>query len=252
MDLGMKDKVAFVTGGESGIGRACAVMFAEEGASVVIAGIGEALGKETVELITAAGGNCIFVKADVRSPSELKAAVATAVEKFGRLDYAVNSAGVEVMKPFLEMTEEDWDWTNDINIKGVWSSMQVEIAAMLKTGGGAIVNISSIAGLLGFPKLAPYAASKAGVIGITKNASVEFAEQGVRVNVICPGTINTPIFQAGMTEDRANTELAASMNPMKRVGTPEELAYAAITLCSEKAGYITGITLAVDGGWSQH
>ncbi|MEV0550660.1 glucose 1-dehydrogenase [Nocardia salmonicida] len=252
MDLGMKDKVALITGGESGIGRAAAIMFAEEGANVVIAGIGETLGKETVDLVTAVGGKAVFVKTDVRIVEELEAAVAAAVDNFGRLDYAVNSAGVEIMKPFLEMSVQDWDFVADTNLKGVWSSMRAEIPAMLKSGGGAIVNISSLAGLSGFPKLAPYVASKAGVLGLTKTVSMEFAGQGVRVNSVCPGTIDTPIFQKGMQEDRENTELAASMNPMGRVGTAEEVAYAVLTLCSEKAGYITGITVSVDGGWSQH
>lgn len=252
MDLGMKDKVALITGGESGIGRAAAVMFAEEGAHVVVAGIGETLGKETVELVSAAGGTAVFVKTDVRNADELDAAVAAATDTFGRLDYAVNSAGVEVMKPFLDMSVEDWDFVTSTNLKGVWSSMRAEIPAMLKSGGGAIVNISSLAGLSGFPKLAPYVASKAGVLGLTKTASMEFAGQGIRVNSVCPGTIDTPIFRKGMQEDRENTELAASMNPMGRVGTAEELAYTVLVLCSDKAGYITGITVAVDGGWSQH
>lgn len=252
MDLGMNNKVAFVTGGESGIGRACAVMFAEESASVVVAGIDETSGKEAVDLITSAGGKATFVKADVRDPEELDAAITKAVDTYGRLDYAVNSAGVEIMKPFLDMTESDWDFVTDTNVKGVWRSMRAEIAAMLPTGGGAVVNISSIAGLIGFPHLAPYVASKGGVIGLTRSAALEFAERGVRVNCVCPGTIDTPMFRAGLVEDKENTELAASYNPMKRVGTSEELAYAVVMLCSEKAGYMTGITVAVDGGWSQH
>ena len=178
--------------------------------------------------------------------------VATTVATYGQLDYAVNSAGVEVMKPFLEMTNDDWDFVNETNLKGVWKSMQHEIAAMLPTGGGAVVNISSIAGLIGFPHLAPYVASKGGVIGLTRSAALEFAEQGVRVNCVCPGTIDTPMYRGGLVEDREATELATSLNPMKRVGTAEELAFAVVMLCSEKAGYMTGITVAVDGGWSQH
>lgn len=252
MDLGMHEKVALITGGVSGIGRATAQLFAQEGAKVVVAGIDDAQGKETVELIQQSGGECTFVHADVRSSDEVEQMVATTVATYGQLDYAVNSAGVEVMKPFLEMTNDDWDFVNETNLKGVWKSMQHEIAAMLPTGGGAVVNISSIAGLIGFPHLAPYVASKGGVIGLTRSAALEFAEQGVRVNCVCPGTIDTPMYRGGLVEDREATELATSLNPMKRVGTAEELAFAVVMLCSEKAGYMTGITVAVDGGWSQH
>ncbi len=205
--------------------------------------IHETLGKETVELIAATGGNALFTKADVRDSDELDAAIAAAVDTFGRLGYAVNSAGVEVLEPFMVMTETDWDFVTDTNVKGVWRSMRSEIAVMLPAGGGAVVNISSIAGLIGYPSLATYVAAKSGGVGLTRSAALEFAGQGVRVNCVCPGNIDIPMYRGGLEENREATELGSSMTPLKRIGTPEELAYAVVITGAGRA-FRAGLDLA--------
>jgi len=252
MDFGLKDKVALVTGGNSGIGRAIAVAFAEAGAKVVIAARGIESGEETVRLISDRGGECIFVRTDVSKAAEVESLFGRIAERYGRLDCAVNNAAVEGQKGFVDWSEAEWDETVDINLKGVWLCMKHEIPLMLEKSGGAIVNISSVAGLIGFPLHAPYVAAKHGVMGLTKTASVEFAKQGIRVNTVCPGTILTPMLEQGFANNRANADIAIAMTPMGRVGQPEELAAAAVWLCSSQASYVTGATLGVDGGWSQH
>lgn len=251
MDFGLKDKVALVTGGNSGIGRAIAVAFAEAGARVVIAARGIESGEETVRLISDLGGECSFVRTDVSKAAEVGSLLGRIAERHGRLDCAVNNAAVEGQKGFVDWSEAEWDETVDINLKGVWLCMKHEVPLMLEQGGGAIVNISSVAGLIGFPLHAPYVAAKHGVMGLTKTASLEFASQGIRVNTVCPGTILTPMLE-GFANNRANADIAVAMTPMGRVGRPEELAAAAVWLCSAQASYVTGATLSVDGGWSQH
>ncbi len=252
MDFGLKDKVALVTGGNSGIGRAIAVAFAEAGARVVIAARGIESGEETVRLISDLGGECSFVRTDVSKAAEVGSLLGRIAERHGRLDCAVNNAAVEGQKGFVDWSEAEWDETVDINLKGVWLCMKHEVPLMLEQGGGAIVNISSVAGLIGFPLHAPYVAAKHGVMGLTKTASLEFASQGIRVNTVCPGTILTPMLEQGFANNRANADIAVAMTPMGRVGRPEELAAAAVWLCSAQASYVTGATLSVDGGWSQH
>ncbi len=252
MELGLKNKVAVVTGGNSGIGRATALAFAREGAKVVVAARNEQKGVETIEAIRAQGGEAVFVQVDVSRSADVERMVATAVDRFGGLDCAVNNAAIEGQKGFLDWTEAEWDETVDINLKGVWLCMQREITAMLTRGGGTIVNISSVAGLIGFPMHAPYVAAKHGVLGLTKTASLEFASRGVRVNTVCPGTILTPMLEQGFANNPENAQLAVNMTPMGRLGRPEELAAAAVWLCSAQASFVTGVTLSVDGGWSQH
>jgi NAD(P)-dependent dehydrogenase (short-subunit alcohol dehydrogenase family) len=252
MEFALRGKVALVTGGNSGIGRSVAIAFARAGAKVVIAARGVEKGEETVALIRNEGGECRFVRTDVSKRAEVEALADRIVDTFGRLDCAVNNAAIEGQKPFLDWTEDEWDATIDTNLKGVWLCMRSEIPQMLKVGGGAIVNISSVAGLIGFPLHAPYVAAKHGVHGLTKTAAVEFARQGIRVNTICPGTIQTPMLDQGFANNPENAQMAVNLTPMGRVGQPAELAAAAVWLCSAQASFITGVTLSVDGGWSQH
>jgi NAD(P)-dependent dehydrogenase (short-subunit alcohol dehydrogenase family) len=253
MDLGLDGKVVLVTGGNAGIGRAIASGFAKESAKVVIAGRNQASGDETVAAIKRQGGNAIFVKADVSIARDVEALTTKVSDTYGRLDCAVNNAGIEVaQKGFLEWTEEEWTQTININLKGVWLCMKNEIPHMLKVGGGAIVNISSVAGLVGFPALGPYVASKHGVMGLTKSASVEFASQGVRVNTVCPGTIVTPMQLKAFEARPDLKEKVMSLTPIGRGGQVEECVGAVLWLCSSQASFTTGITVSVDGGWSQH
>ncbi|MDB5970125.1 MAG: family oxidoreductase [Hydrocarboniphaga sp.] len=252
MNLGLSNKVVLVTGGSTGIGRAIAIAFAEAGAKLVIAARNADKGNEVARFIGQAGGECLYVKTDVSKSADVSELLRKTIDRYGRLDCAINNAAVEGQKGFLDWTEAEWDEMVDINLKGVWLCMKNEITAMLEQGGGAIVNISSVAGLIGFPLHAPYVAAKHGVMGLTKAASVEFAKQGIRVNTICPGTILTPMLEQGFANNRANAELATAMTPMGRLGQPHELAAAALWLCSGQSSFVTGATLSVDGGWSQH
>ncbi len=242
-------KVALVTGASSGIGRATALAFAREGARVCVADVNEEGGRQTVKLIEKEGGTAFFVKCDVSKASDVKATVDAVVKKFGRLDFAFNNAGVEG-KPALtaDCSEENWGKTLDVNLKGVWLCMKNEIPVMVKQGGGVIVNVSSVAGLVGFPGMPAYVASKHGILGLTKTAALEYAKANVRVNAVCPGAIRTPMlerFTAGNPE--AEKQITATI-PMARVGKPEEIAGAVLWLCSQKASYVTGHALVVDGG----
>src|SRR6266852_6409892 len=240
------NRVALVTGATSGIGRATAVAFAREGAKVVVSGRRETEGNQTVALIRKAGGDATFVKADVA------ALVAKTLSTYGRLDAAFNNAGVEGRPgPIHEQTVENYHHTMNANVLGVVLSLKHEIAAMLKHGGGAIVNNSSVAGLIGFPGVAIYAASKHAVLGLTKSTALEYATQGIRINAVSPGGIETPMFDrfTGGAGTEAHAQIAA-MHPIGRAGQPEEIAEAVLWLCSDKASFVTGQSLAVDGGWT--
>jgi len=243
-------KVGIVTGGTSGIGRDAAILFAKEGAKVVVAGRREAEGSETLDLVRKAGGDGLFVKTDVSKAAEVRALVDKTVEKFARLDFAFNNAGIEgKWIPIAEQSEEDWDQTIDINLKGVWLCMKYEIQQMLKQGkGGAIVNMSSIAGLMGSAGAATYCASKHGVMGLTKSGALETARNGIRINAICPAVIETPMGERvfGAPEMR---KYATSLHPLGRFGTPVEVAEAVVWMCSEHASFMTGQWIVLDGGF---
>jgi NAD(P)-dependent dehydrogenase (short-subunit alcohol dehydrogenase family) len=244
-------KVALVTGGTSGIGRAAAVAFAREGAKVVVAGRRAAEGEETIRLVRAQGGEAIFVPTDVAQEAQVKNLVGRTLEKFGRLDIAFNNAGIEqAPTPFLQQTVETYDQVMNINVKGVWLSMKYEIPAMLKSGGGSIVNTSSIAGVIGLAGAEIYIASKHAVIGLTKAAAVEFGKQGIRVNAVLPAAIETDMLDR-FIGDKADMKAGfAALHPIGRVGTADEVADAVIWLSSAKSSFVTGHSLLVDGGFT--
>jgi NAD(P)-dependent dehydrogenase (short-subunit alcohol dehydrogenase family) len=245
-------KVALVTGGASGIGRASAQLFAKEGASVVVSDVALEGGQQTVRLIEEDGGEASFVEADVSKAAQVEALVRRPVEAHGRLDYAFNNAGIEgrMATNTADYPEEDWDRVIGVNLKGVWLCMKHEIAQMLKQGGGSIVNNSSVEGLVGLEGTSAYAASKHGVVGLTKTAALEYAQSGIRVNAVCPGLIRTPMVER-YTEGDAETEAqwAAIFEPVGRMGSAEEVAEAVVWLCSEAASFVTGHAMAVDGGF---
>jgi NAD(P)-dependent dehydrogenase (short-subunit alcohol dehydrogenase family) len=242
-------KVAFVTGAGTGIGRATALAFAREGAGVVVADVSEQGNRETARMIEAAGGRALAVACDVRRAEDVKAALDKAVETFGRLDVAFNNAGVEQpIMPAADLTEEEWDRIVDIDLRGVFLCMKHEIPLMLEQGGGAIVNTSSGAGVKGFAGQAAYCAAKYGIVGLTKAAALDYALQNIRVNAVCPGIIETPMmdrFSGGTPEGR---ERVISQEPVGRMGKPEEIAAAALWLCSDAASFTTGHAMVVDGG----
>jgi NAD(P)-dependent dehydrogenase (short-subunit alcohol dehydrogenase family) len=243
-----KDKTALVTGGSFGIGRAVAIAFATKGAKVIIADWID--GQETVDFIIKAGGEALFIKCDVSNKKDVINLIGKSIETNGQLDYAFNNAGIEgIMAPVHECTEENWDKTIGVNLKGIWLCMKYEIAEMLKRKSGAIVNCASIAGLVGFPGLPAYVASKHGVIGLTKTAALECAKSGIRVNAVCPGAIKTAMIDRITGNKKEAEQQFADMEPIGRLGKPDEVANAVLFLCSDEASFITGHSMAVDGGW---
>jgi NAD(P)-dependent dehydrogenase (short-subunit alcohol dehydrogenase family) len=241
-------KVALITGAGSGIGRATALVFAKEGAKVVVADIVVAGGEETVRMIKDAGGEAIFVKTDVTRAAEVEALVKKTVETYGRLDCAFNNAGIEgEMAPTADCTEENWDRVVNIDLKGVWLCMKYEIPQMLQQGGGAIVNTASVAGLVGFQGIPAYVASKHGVNGLTKTAALEYAKSGIRVNSVCPGVIHTPMIERFFSTNPQVSEAMSALEPVGRLGKPEEIGEAVLWLCSDAASFVTGLPMAVDG-----
>jgi NAD(P)-dependent dehydrogenase (short-subunit alcohol dehydrogenase family) len=242
-------RVAFITGAGSGIGRATALAFAAQGAAVAVSDNSDKGLHETAGLIEDQGGQALPVRCDVGRSDDVAAAVAAAVRQFGRLDFAFNNAGVEQpVAPLHEISDEQWDRIIDINLRGVFYGMKHEIPAMLATGGGAIVNTSSGAGVIGIAGQSAYAASKHAVIGLTKAAALDYAAAGVRVNAVCPGIIETPMmdrFSGGTEEGR---QRVIGQEPVGRMGRPEEIASAVLWLCSDLGAFTVGHALVVDGG----
>lgn len=246
----LEGKVSLVTGGSSGIGRASALAFAREGAKVIVSDVDISGGDETVKMIKNAGGEATFIKTDITKAAEVEALIGKAVETYGRLDCAHNNAGYEgSMGIYIaDYTEEDWDKVITTNLKGTWLCMKYEIPQMLKQGGGAIVNTSSMFGFVAGPGAPAYVASKHGVAGLTRAGALEYAEKGIRVNAICPGPTNTPMLQRAAGADPEG-EKERGTTPLGRIGTPEEQANAAVWLCSDEASFVTGCIMSVDGGY---
>ncbi len=249
MNMTLGGKVALVTGGGSGIGRASALVFAREGAKVVVADVVVEGGEETVTMIRQAGGEAVFVQADVSKATQVETLIRKAVETYDTVHCAHNNAGIAgIMGPTDKCTEENWDMIINTNLKSIWLCMKHEIPEMLKHGAGVIVNTASTAGLVGSPYAPAYAASSHGIVGLTKTAALEYAKTGIRINSVCPGVIRTPMIESHI---RSNPEVEARLIaacPVGRMGTPDEVAEVVVWLCSESASFVTGHAMVVDGG----
>jgi NAD(P)-dependent dehydrogenase (short-subunit alcohol dehydrogenase family) len=243
-------KAALVTGAGAGIGRATALACAREGAKIVVADRVVEGGEKTVSMIKSAGGEATFVPVNVTQAAEVKAMVAAAVSAYGRIDCAHNNAGIEgIFATTADYPEEEWDRVMAVNLKGVWLCMKYEIPQMVQQGGGAIVNTASLAGLVGAKRMPAYVASKHGVAGLTKTAALEYAKSGIRVNAVCPGIIHTSMVDRMFLNRRPDLEdRLAAVEPMGRLGKPEEVAEAVVWLCSDAASFVTGHTMTIDGG----
>jgi len=242
-------KVALVTGGSSGIGRATAVEFGRRGAKVAIADIDEAGAKKTADAIKALGAEVLSIRADVTSSADIQNMINQTVATFGRLDCAHNNAGIDGdFATLVSGTEENFDHVIAVNLKSIWLGLKYEIPVMRKQGGGAIVNSASVAGLVAFRTMAPYTASKHGVIGLTKAAALECSRIGIRVNAICPGAIRTAMIDAYIAGNDETERFMSSLQPIGRMGNPEEVANLVVWLCSDEASFVTGASVTIDGG----
>jgi len=247
MEKMFENKVVIVTGGGSGIGQATAVLYAQGGAKVIVSDIDEKGGQETVASIKKAGGDASFVKTDVSNPEDCEALVKTTIRIYGRLDMAFNNAGIGgEMNPIADMSVEGWLKVINVNLNSVFYCMKYELPEMLKQGHGSIVNMSSILGQVAFGNSAAYVAAKHGVVGISRNAAVEYAKQGIRVNAVGPAFINTPLLSA---LDQKMKDALVTMHPIGRLGEAKEVAELVVWLSSDKASFVTGNYYAVDGGY---
>ncbi|MBD2310018.1 SDR family oxidoreductase [Chroococcidiopsis sp. FACHB-1243] len=247
----LENKVALVTGGTSGIGRATAIAFGAAGAKVVFSGRRDSEGEETAALIHDAGAECLFVRSDVSSEAAVKALIQKTVESYGRIDCAFNNAGIESpAKPLHEQSIEDFDKLMAINVRGLFLCMKSEIQQMLTQGAGVIINNSSAAGIIGFAGVSPYSASKHAVMGLTRSAALDYAKQSIRINAVNPGLIATEMTDRFSHKDPALEQQLASIVPMGRLGQAEEIAATVVFLCSDAASYITGQPIVIDGGFT--
>jgi len=246
----LSGKVALVTGGTSGIGKASAISLAQAGAKVVVAGRRQVEGEETIRLLQASGGDGFFVATDVSKEADVQTLIEKTMARYGRLDIAFNNAGVDQeTTPLPEQTETTYDHIMNINVKGVWLSLKHEIPAMLENGGGAIVNTSSGLGLVGAAGVPIYVASKHAVEGLTKSVALEYAKQGIRVNAVSPGLIQTEMLDRTVQTNTELIEYFKTTLPMGRIGTPQEVVNAVLWLCSDASSFVTGHSLTVDGGY---
>ncbi len=251
MNVSFENNVALVTGAGSGMGLATAKAFAQAGAAVVLADIDEQAVRSAAEELVSAGHKAIAVRCNVADEADVAAMIEQTISTFGRLDAAYNNAGVQ--SPAVETADasgEEFERVNAINLRGVWNCMKYELRQMREQGSGAIVNCSSIGGLIGLPGRAIYHASKHGVIGLTKSAALEYASRGIRINAVCPGTIETPMVADMIARDSLTMEDMVRDLPMGRLGRPEEIAAAVLWLCSPGASFVIGHALAVDGGYT--
>jgi len=249
MDL--KNKVVIVTGSRRGIGKAIALTLAKAGANIVVSDINLDDCNKVVEEIKTIGGNALAVKADISNPEEVKDVVKSTVKRFGKVDILVNNAGIYMQKSLTDVTEQDFDKILDINLKGVFLCSKAVVPEMIKQGKGKIINITSIAGQVGFANSSAYCASKGAIINITRELALELAQYKINVNAIGPGVIETAMTK-DLLKDEATKETLLANIPLNRIGKPEDIANAALFLASNNADYITGITLFVDGGWLTH
>ncbi|MDE0483854.1 MAG: glucose 1-dehydrogenase [Candidatus Poribacteria bacterium] len=245
----LKDKVAIITGAASGIGKATAKLFAEHGAKVVVADIDENGGNQTVTDIQDAGNEAIFIQTDVTIKADTEQMVAQTLKNYGKLDTLLNSAGIAMRLPVAELPEEDWHRCLDVNLNGVFLCAKAAIPAMQKNGGGSIINMSSIYGIVGADVRAAYVASKGAVTNLTRGMALDYAEDNIRVNCICPGFVETPLV-AGVIKTPDEYQKLANKHPMRRLGQPEEIAYGALYLASDESAFVTGIALPIDGGYT--
>jgi NAD(P)-dependent dehydrogenase (short-subunit alcohol dehydrogenase family) len=246
----VENKVALITGGGSGIGRATALLFGREGASVVVADYNAEGGARTVKTIKEAGGTAVFHAADVSNPQDVDGLMHKVMESYGRLDCAFNNAGIQgQLAKTPNCSLENWNRVIAINLTGVFLCMKYEIPLMLRHGGGSIVNTASGAGLVGVVGAPAYVAAKHGVAGLTKAAALEFAQKGIRVNAVCPGFIRTPMIEESLDKGIVSEEQLFALEPMHRIGEPEEIAEAVLWLCSDASSFVTGLPMPVDGGY---
>ena len=245
----LKGKVAIVTGGGSGIGEATALTFAKEGARVTVADVVDGAGNNTVEQIRASGGDGIYVHADVTSASEIQGVVRETIDNYGRLDVLFNNAGIAMRLGVAELPEEDWDRCIAINLKGAYLGSKYAIPAMIANGGGSIINTASIYGIVGGLNRAAYVASKGGIVNLTRGMALDYANNNIRVNCICPGFTDTPLIK-NFVETPTKYKALVDQHPMGRLAKPMDVAYGALYLASDESAFVTGIALPIDGGYT--